>query len=351
MSGGARTESIAITAASVLSPVGSDTAQTCASIRARINRFAEWPPFPVAGGRDSPEAAEPAVLAASKRFPAELEGRDRLTAMLLACLQDFLLEARLTREDLAHTPFLLACPRPDDAVAAWHLESTYVEDVFRRASLPKPPLIAIDATGHTGVFRLLEQAVALLRAGRCDRCIVGGADTWFSASRIAALDRARRLKSSRNPDGFVPGEAAGLVLLERAGGARALGLLDGPGLGEEPQTSGGDRHSTGSGLAGSIAALPAGGAWSRVYCDLNGESYRFAEWGVARARLGERFAETIALIHPADCVGDVGAASGALLLACGVEAFRRGYADTERVLLWTASDERERAAVQVTASA
>ena len=59
--------------------------------------------------------------------------------------------------------------------------------------------------------------------------------------------------------------------------------------GEEPQTIGGDRESSGRGLTHALRAALAGGAshaprW--VLCDLNGESYRSFEWGIARARVG-----------------------------------------------------------------
>ena len=49
--------------------------------------------------------------------------------------------------------------------------------------------------------------------------------------------------------------------------------------------------------------------------------------------------------HPADCIGDCGAASGTLDAVWAIEAMRKGSANSDRALVWGASDGRLRAAV------
>jgi 3-oxoacyl-[acyl-carrier-protein] synthase-1 len=85
-------------------------------------------------------------------------------------------------------------------------------------------------------------------------------------------------------------------------------------------------------------------------CDLNGDRYRALEWGLVYGRaLGDlRWRYDLAtcgqLWHPADCVGDTGAASGILNCIWGVEALRKGYALVDHILVWGASESRLRAA-------
>jgi 3-oxoacyl-[acyl-carrier-protein] synthase-1 len=50
------------------------------------------------------------------------------------------------------------------------------------------------------------------------------------------------------------------------------------------------------------------------------------------------------LWHPADCIGDCGAAMGAVTLAWAAFALREGWTARPEVLVWGASDGRARAA-------
>ena len=56
---------------------------------------------------------------------------------------------------------------------------------------------------------------------------------------------------------------------------------------------------------------------------MNGETFRAADWGAASARLGARVSAELSMIHPADVIGDVGVASGGLLIAVAAEAFSK----------------------------
>src|SRR5262249_57656869 len=77
-----------------------------------------------------------------------------------------------------------------------------------------------------------------------------------------------------------------------------------------------------------------------TYGDLNGEPWRADEWAFAYLRTGKRHGEPLDLRHPADCWGDVGAASGPLLVGLAVRELRRGRPGKDTALVWTASDIR-----------
>lgn len=80
-----------------------------------------------------------------------------------------------------------------------------------------------------------------------------------------------------------------------------------------------------------------------VYCDINGERYRTEEWGFALLRTADRMGTTAYTTAVGEW-GDVGAASGALLMILAVQAWQRGYARGESSLVWSSSDGGLRAA-------
>jgi 3-oxoacyl-[acyl-carrier-protein] synthase-1 len=231
-------------------------------------------------------------------------------------------------------------------VARWALSSVFVPELLRRSGLSFASVRTFEA-GHAGMFLAAAEASAMLAAGHATSVLVAGVDSWVDPDRLVELDRAYRAKSNRNVDGFVPGEAATALLLEPPSSSRTpLAILRAVATGREPAASTGDRQSTGVGLCdavrSSLSGLPGPVGW--VLCDLNGESYRGFEWGILRARLASRFEGDPPLCHPAECYGDVGAASGGALVAVACSAFRRGWAPAAHALAWCASDDAARAA-------
>ena len=184
-----------------------------------------------------------------------------------------------------------------------------------------------------------------------DQVIVAGVDSYLDFERLALLDENWELKSDRNADGFIPGEAAVALLFQTASQAARRNIrprltIERVAFGEEPNVFASDYASTGVGLTEAIRGVaPSRCPW--VLCDLNGQSPRAFEWGTASVRLGAPLANVKKLEHPAECMGDIGAASGALLLACAAAAFERGYAPADQALMWTASSTPLRAAALV----
>ena len=78
------------------------------------------------------------------------------------------------------------------------------------------------------------------------------------------------------------------------------------------------------------------------------------EWGVARLRNSERFADELRVEPPADCIGDSGAALGAIMLGLAALAIDQGHwpeprpiwanEDPGLCLVWSTSDREPRAA-------
>jgi len=78
--------------------------------------------------------------------------------------------------------------------------------------------------------------------------------------------------------------------------------------------------------------------------DLNGEVYRAKEFGTTAARVLTAIPGKWAVWHPADCIGDTGAASFAVSSCLSVRALAQGYAKCNRALVIGSSDDGLRGA-------
>jgi 3-oxoacyl-[acyl-carrier-protein] synthase-1 len=255
----------------------------------------------------------------------EEAGGERLITLALGALRALVRDAELTRDELRSSALLLALPEAGPDVAGWDLARAFAPALLGRAGIDPPARVAVDQSGHGAALVLLEAAARLLHDRKVGRCVLVAVDSYLDAERLTEWDERRgRLRSDRNPDGFLPGEAAVALLFEPPGERRALAAVAPPAFGVEPQPIGGDKNG------------------------LNGESHRAFEWGLARMRLTPALDEA-RVRHPADCVGDVGAASGALLVGLAAHLLERGRAATS-ALVFTASSAGQRAATLVSAA-
>ncbi|AUX43426.1 3-oxoacyl-ACP synthase [Sorangium cellulosum] len=353
---------LAITGLGVATSVGLGAAQTAASVRAGLANLHEHTFFLPTTRDPGWDDDEPLLCGAVPGVDPFLSGPSRLVELAALALQDLVSTSGLRRRDLASAALLVALPGLDDAVRAWGLDALFVPDLLRRAGLAPFPTTRVLHAGQTGMLELAGVAASLLQARTVELCLVLGVDSYLSRDRLDLLDGAYRLRTTRNVDGFLPGEGASVLALEprsraEARGAEVLVSLEALGFGDEPRPIGGDRQSSGAGLREALRAVlgadaggeaAAGGAAPWVFCDLNGESYRCFEWGLMMARFGERLASVRRLVHPADCFGDIGAATAGALLACVAAASRRGYATAREATLFCASDGGRRAAARVT---
>jgi 3-oxoacyl-[acyl-carrier-protein] synthase-1 len=209
--------------------------------------------------------------------------------------------------------------------------------------------------GHAGGLMAVQGAALMLSRGEAEAALVVGVDSYHDRRTIQSLDLRRRLMSARNRSGFPPGEAAGACLLVRSEVAERLGLpvlarLLCAATATEPHPLRSTEPCLGEGLTAVLASV--GGSLraphdliTASYCDLNGERYRNEEYLYALMRAQEVFVDPHDYISPADCWGDVGAASGPLFAVLAVVSSMRGYAKGRVPLLWAGSDAGYRSAV------
>jgi 3-oxoacyl-[acyl-carrier-protein] synthase-1 len=333
---------VEIVAIGARTPVGLRAETSAAAVRAGISRVREHPFLIDLQG-------EPRRLAYDARIETTRFGRERVVALGASALAETIdkLDADESFAKLDRVPVLVAVPetRPGfDEAAAQRTLTGLAEALSGRAQQLS---FEVCGRGHAGSLRGIEQARALITARRCELCLVGGVDSYLEPDTLDDLESARRLKVEGVRSGFFPGEGAAFMAFSGPGIARRLGIpvlasCVGERTASEARVIDGEEEVLGHGLAAAILGAASGlrlpeEAVDFTYCDLNGERYRADEWAFAVLRAHAVLGDT-AFEAPADCWGDVGAASGVLGCVLAVRAWVRGYAPGRRALVWAGSD-------------
>jgi 3-oxoacyl-(acyl-carrier-protein) synthase len=264
------------------------------------------------------------------------------------------------REALAHyrgapIPLILAGPENYPGVIN-QLPSNFLSVLKTQVDLPiLYSASRIIGTGRTGVLEALRLAQFYLGSGQHDHVLIGGVDSCQHSAWLEFLDRTERLKSAsphRRADTFVPGEGAAFLLLTNNPACamhsnnRVMTLTE-PGLSQEAGHIYSQAPYRGDGLDAAVkqalSHLPEPHKIHYLFSGINGESYWAKELGVAVTRSSQRF-DNMKHQHPADCFGDLGAATGGALIALAAySAFKQN--SPANSLICTSSDSAYRAAV------
>ncbi len=344
---------IVISAVGAVSPVGHSAPISYTSVRSGLSRMGVSPELRI---RDARGKLMPVVCACATGVTDGHRRFLRLHRLAVRAWSEALAQARLQAQDLGHTHIYLCLAEPERP----GMDDRALTELVRKScqALGLPDLSARTAVGQhgqAGPLMALQTAARAVASGACAQAFVAGVDSYLDELTLQWLHDTGRLKTDDNAKGFVPGEAAAFLLVERLSAAQArhvqpLAQVLGVGSAMESQTIYDKKPSTGEALTQAIRAarqtVPAGRVPSLVCCDLNGERYRAQEWGLVLSRaLGQDAPGT--LWHAADCMGDTGAASGALHLILGAMALARQHAGGDAALVWAASDDGERGAVML----
>lgn len=341
-----------ITGCGATTAVGYTAEMTAASVRANMSRARESHLIDKAG--------EPMVLSMAGFLDGDPLGVDRLVALAAPAATEAVAPLATAIDGGMRIPILcgLSDGRPGEPpnTGAVLLQALAAQlkfvDVRKSRTLP---------LGHASGLVALQEAVEWIGSGKEPAVLVGGVDSYYDADVLEWLDDTRRLHSDANRDGFVPGEGAGfcLVMSEEAAaahGSRLLASIVTITTTEELHPLVSDGICTGQGLTEAFhQALETSSSQGQradwALCDMNGESFRSREWVYAYLRTGRHHRDPLELWHPADCYGDIGAASGPVLTGIAIAAWRRSYARGPQALVWASSDTVHRSAVLLRAGA
>jgi len=338
-----------VVATGARTPVGLRAPTSAAAVRAGICRHGFHPKMLDGAG-------DPLRFALDGRLDPEVYGTARAESLALTALRECL-EPLASR---APVPLSLWMGFPEERPGWLRTDTDAVMRVLTRELEGRARLHDAMSVplGHASGLVALELALRQLEGGHTCACVIGGVDTYLHPATLDWIDESRRLSTTANRSGFVPGEAAGFVLITtdataRAWGLPALATIRGVGTSVEPNTPGSGRACTGEALTAAIASATASlhlpqEKVATTYCDLNGERHRTEELLYVPLRLPAPFVDANRHESPADAWGDVGAASGPLYLCLAVASAERRYARGPYVLAWASSDGGTRAAATLT---
>lgn len=348
---------IVITGIGMMTAVGHRSRQAFTSLRAGIARFVEFPGYEPVVRDPAVHFPEPLIAAPVSGITDRMAGTERLLALGVPALREALADARLSPSNLASTALLVAGSQRPNGIADSRAATIVTPRLALRVSANPFASQQFFANGSAGFLLALQQAIKLLREEKAVHCAVGGVDSWLDIETLQWLDDCRRLKSNGNPDGFIPGEAAAFLVVElKAEAERRMkapyGECDIVAVGHEKNAAAEEGVCTGEALSECLSGVLAdlknrGIRPAFVFCDMNGESFRAKEWGYALARLPSLGEAGPRIMHPADCIGDVGAAMGCLLTGMAALEDSPPDASPKACLVWCSSDGGERGATAI----
>jgi 3-oxoacyl-[acyl-carrier-protein] synthase I len=333
---------VRIRSAGLVTSVGLTFPSATAAIRGRIARFV---PTAFHDFEQKPVIGSPVA-----NVTEGLLGLDRLTAMLAVAVRECLAGGKaLAPERVA---LLVGLSEASRAGRPEGLEDGILPGLEQRLGARFHPRHSrVFPNGRASGLLALTHVPEILGGEDVDACIVAGVDSFINTRDLRAFHSARRLKTEKNSDGFIPGEGAAAVLVPRR-----PEHLDGPDLevlgvatGRESSTVESGKPCRADGLVDAIRrTLEAGRVKLSTVdfrlSDVNGERYGMLEVVNSEARTVRERTRMFPVWHAADCVGEVGAAAGPLTLAVALDAAHRGYAEGPTALALGSSDSGLRAA-------
>jgi len=344
-----RSGSMALTSIGMVTSVGLGAYASCAALRAGIVRIRE---LDVPQGTEGLATSRPLVGSPIKGLTEGYFGLGRWVRLAVDGLRDLMANAGLDTGQLAQVGLFIGLP-PDTSQERQQQLATRITQWLQTPGLISR--IRFYPQGHASAVQALGDALAQLRQGRLALAVVGGLDSLVDPEPLTRLRNEGRLKTDDHPVGFVPGEASAFFLLEtplmaRRRKATVMAWLESSHVSREPVTAASGKPCNGQGLGQAITSTfealeDRGASTGLVINDLNGELYRAEEFSKAVPRVLHLLRAPWRLWHPADCIGDTGAASGALSVCMGARALARGYAATDQILTCASSEEGLRGAV------
>ncbi len=334
----------------MFTPVGADSVMTAAAVNAGISAYKDSGYFT--------KTKEPIKMAQVPQDALpELSDELKLCGMYgrweqhLVQLAGTAIQEALSEYSGEPLPLILAGP---EHYQQWphQLPDNFLQNVVTQSGAP------IDVThsrtvqiGRAGTIEALQLAERFLFEADKEFVLVGGVDSYQRPELFRGLLEYGRLAIPGNKDGFVPGEGAAFILVAKDK-TNALTLnehsafITAASTWEEAAHLYSAQANKGEGLDKAVKASLknyTGPNIRKIYSSINGESYWSKELGVMLSRNNTRMVEDASIEHPADCFGDLGAASGAALIGLAALDLLENNAYTSH-LTCASSDHQHRAA-------
>jgi 3-oxoacyl-[acyl-carrier-protein] synthase-1 len=334
----------------MITPLGPSVATTVAAVNAGVSAYQQSRYYTAKG--DAITMAE-VPIAIFEDFDAEIdegesynEQYDHMIKMAIVALEE------ACRAQSIEQPIPLVLAMPELVISPAIKHSLLIRNLANNCpSWVDPILSRVCHSGRAAGMEAIEFAFKYLHE-KYDRMLVGGSDSHSDYARLAPLDEMGRLLTIGSPDSFAPGEAACFLLLTRH--LELAQVRNGyliavhpPGIADEQGHLFSAAPYRGDGLdrafKKSLIHQPAQSIHS-IYSGMNGENHWAKEYGVAYLRNKAAFDDPVRFEHPADCYGDLGAATATTLIAMAAEHLHKNK-NVYKHLVYCSSDTSMRGAL------
>ena len=330
---------ITILGTGLVTPVGLTTAASCCAFRVKITDPFETRFIDSSGAW---------IMAHQVSLNLPWTGLTKLAKMAALAIEEALQD--LNRDQWHRLPLLLCVAEAERPGRLAGLDDQLLTQIQSElgVSFAKPSILV--PHGRVGVAMALAQARALLALNNVPGVLIVSTDSLLSWPTLSHYEREDRLLTESNSNGFIPGESAGALWVGAGEGCSPQLLCTGIGFGREPAHIDSDEPLRADGLTQAIkASLDDAGRQLHEMdfriTDNSGEQYYFKEASLALSRILRQRKEAFDIWHPAECIGEAGAASGVAVIATAREACRKGYSPGPNILTHWANDAGQRAAV------
>jgi 3-oxoacyl-[acyl-carrier-protein] synthase-1 len=202
--------------------------------------------------------------------------------------------------------------------------------------------------GHVSAAVAVRRARSLLNELNLTHVIVAATDSLLAGSTLGYYEEKERLLTSTNSDGFIPGEAAAAFVIQSVQRQQEGQLICcGLGFGVEKAHIDSEDPLRADGLTQAIEEALRDAGYDESILDFkifdaSGEQYRFKEASLAFGRIDRSKRTELDVSHPADCVGEVGAAIGPVMIAVLKAGCAKGYAKGSHILMHLGDDDGKR---------
>ncbi len=314
--------------------IGGYTTATLAAVQARIANFTRHPYLLDVQG-------EPYVVAMAPYIDPKKQGTPRFSDLLGYALCDCF----SGKNNLPDSMPCVLCLPEECSTFNFQQVRQIVQQLMKDCPGLKLTSQDVYCEGHSAAYKALEQVYNYLQEPGHEFCLLAGVDSYIDSMTLNILDLNQQVHTTDNPYGFVPGEAAACLVFcseqtQKKYQLDSLGALTGFSHTLEPiyHRSG---VCTGQGLTKvmrEVIHFSHGKAKIRhAIGDLNGEPHRSDEYGFTLTRLSQYFHSPEHFTAPADCWGDVGAATGLLSMVLATESPVVKKEQSGPILLWASS--------------
>ncbi len=326
-----------VTATGMCCAVGYSTTAAVPAIRAGMDHFRET--------QFVDQQGEP--LIGAQLHGIDLWGTARMKWMFRKVLAECLPVDNT--EDFHDTALILIVPEPERPGMEKWSDTIYRDCTAQYAFHPCSCVLPL---GKTGLVSALAMASTFLAEGRTQQVLIVGVDSFFCSAAITYYLGQQRLLSRDNSDGFIPGEAAGAVMVTRNRNKEGLMITGIAQCSEDAHILQDELPNRGTGLNKAIrkAVLDSGLPLTETLFHISAvshESFYFRETELAVLRSLEHKVPDYPHLMLTSSTGEVGAASGPLILAYLASVMSRKDGPGKKGLIHLSGDSGQRAAAIV----